>query len=101
MCSTCPPPQGMTHCRRVTNPTTAECRMSGCIHDSFRLIASFNSNRLDGWDRFTQDFKYHHSQKSASFKSGDQGGHRHLQRLLMILFPPIVCIKNSLTGLIV
>ncbi|GFU48224.1 hypothetical protein NPIL_518591 [Nephila pilipes] len=47
-CSTCPPPQGITHCRCVTNPATAECRMSGCIHNSSRWIAYFNW--MDGID---------------------------------------------------
>ncbi|GFT62739.1 hypothetical protein NPIL_446591 [Nephila pilipes] len=52
MCSPYPPPQGITHCRPVTNRSTAECRMSGCIHDCSRQIASFNSDRLEGRDRY-------------------------------------------------
>ncbi|XP_055932821.1 uncharacterized protein LOC129962847 [Argiope bruennichi] len=28
----------ITHCSRVTNPVSAECNMSGCIHHSFRRI---------------------------------------------------------------
>ncbi|GFS38228.1 hypothetical protein NPIL_687071 [Nephila pilipes] len=99
MCSTGPPPQGIRHCRPVTNPATAECRLSGCTHDSSRWIAYFNSDRLDGRDRYTHDFKYFGNQKSAGVKSGYRGGHENLQRLLMVLSFPNVCIKNSLTGL--
>ncbi|GFY27534.1 hypothetical protein TNCV_2071531 [Trichonephila clavipes] len=32
-----------------------------------------NSDRLDGPDRYTRDFKYPHNQKSAGVKSGDRG----------------------------
>ncbi|GFU58110.1 hypothetical protein NPIL_295771 [Nephila pilipes] len=70
MCSICPPPQGITHCRRVTNPETAECRLSGCIHDSSRRIASFNSYRLDRRDRYTRDF-----QQSTGVRSENRGGY--------------------------
>ncbi|GFS45599.1 hypothetical protein NPIL_555701 [Nephila pilipes] len=98
MCSTCPPPQGITHCRRVTNPATAESRMTGCIHGSWQRIAPFNSAELDGRDSYTRGFKYPHSQRSAGIRSG---GHRKLQCLLMILSSPNICIKNSLTGLAV
>ncbi|GFU57359.1 hypothetical protein TNCV_3635441 [Trichonephila clavipes] len=96
ICSTGPPPQGRRHSRRVTNPATAECNMSGCSEDTSLRIASFSYDRLDGPDRYTQDFKYPHNQKSADVKSG--GGHGYLQCLLTILSSPNVCIRNALTG---
>ncbi|GFW34371.1 hypothetical protein TNCV_220971 [Trichonephila clavipes] len=61
-------------------------------------IASFSSDRLDGPDRYTRDFKYPHNQKSAGVKSRDRGGHGYLQRLLTILCSPNVCIRNALKG---
>ncbi|GFW35409.1 hypothetical protein TNCV_2612081 [Trichonephila clavipes] len=64
---------GRRHSRRVTNPATAECNMSGCMEDTSLRIAYFSSNRLHGPDRYTRDFKYPHSQKSAGIKSGDRG----------------------------
>ncbi|GFS33470.1 hypothetical protein NPIL_261691 [Nephila pilipes] len=76
-------------------------KVHGCIHDSSRLIAYFNSDRLNGRNRYTGYFKYLHIQKSAGVKSGDPGGHGNLRRLSMILSSPNVCIKNSLTGLAV
>ncbi|GFT66603.1 hypothetical protein TNCV_2737901 [Trichonephila clavipes] len=39
--------------RRVTNPATAECNMSGCMEDTSLRIASFSYDRLDGPDRYT------------------------------------------------
>ncbi|GFS45147.1 hypothetical protein NPIL_516601 [Nephila pilipes] len=57
MCSICLPPQGITHCRRVSNPAKTECRMTGCMRDSSRQIASFNFVRLNRRDLFTRDFK--------------------------------------------
>ncbi|GFY07547.1 hypothetical protein TNCV_3650541 [Trichonephila clavipes] len=39
-------------------------------------------------------------QKSVGVRSRDRGGHRNLHGLLIILFSPNVCIKNSLTGLV-
>ncbi|GFS49086.1 hypothetical protein NPIL_684701, partial [Nephila pilipes] len=72
MYSTCPPPQRITHWRRATNPATAECRMSGCIHDSSRWIAFFNSDRLDGRDRYSRDFNHALSPESADVRSGDK-----------------------------
>ncbi|GFS53198.1 hypothetical protein TNCV_3363751 [Trichonephila clavipes] len=57
------------HFRRVTNPATAECNMSGCMEDTSLWIASFSSDRLDGPDRYTRDFKYPHNQKTAGVKS--------------------------------
>ncbi|GFW74156.1 hypothetical protein TNCV_4177011 [Trichonephila clavipes] len=71
-------PQGRRHSRRVTHPATAECNMSGCMEDTSLRIASFSSDRLDGPDRYTRDFKYPHNQKSAGVKSGDRGGHGYL-----------------------
>ncbi|GFS67723.1 hypothetical protein TNCV_4363921 [Trichonephila clavipes] len=44
MCSTYPSHQEMTHSKRAANSATAKCRMSACIHDSSRWIASFNSD---------------------------------------------------------
>ncbi|GFW37910.1 uncharacterized protein TNCV_4631121 [Trichonephila clavipes] len=73
--------------------------MSGCMEDTSLRIASFSSDRLDGPDRYTRDFKYPHNQKSAGVKSGDRGGHGYLQRLLTILSSPNVCIRNALTGI--
>ncbi|GFX31524.1 hypothetical protein TNCV_3444891 [Trichonephila clavipes] len=64
---------GGRHSRRVTNPATAECNMSGCTEDTSLQIASFRSDRLDGPDRYTQYFKYPHNQKSDGVKSGDRG----------------------------
>ncbi len=78
-----------------TNPATAECRRSGCIHNTSRRIASFSSIRLDESDRHPLDFKYLHNQKSTAVKSGDRGGQGNLQHLLMILFSPNVCIRNA------
>ncbi|GFW15048.1 hypothetical protein TNCV_983401 [Trichonephila clavipes] len=49
-----------------------ECNMSGCMEDTSLRIASFSSDRLDGPDRYTRDFKYPHNQKSAGVKSGDR-----------------------------
>ncbi|GFT68918.1 hypothetical protein TNCV_1804481 [Trichonephila clavipes] len=72
--------------------------MSGCMEDASLRIASFSSDRLDGPDRYTRDFKYPHNQKSAGVKSGDRGGHGYLQRLLTILPSPNVCIRNALTS---
>ncbi|GFU24822.1 hypothetical protein NPIL_571481 [Nephila pilipes] len=66
------PPQEITHCRRVRNPATTECRMSGCIHHSSWRIASLKSDRLDGRDLYTQDFKYPHSPKFSGVRSGDR-----------------------------
>ncbi|GFT25095.1 hypothetical protein NPIL_37611 [Nephila pilipes] len=71
------------------------------MHDRSRLIVSFNSDKLEGRDRYTRDFKYPHSQKAAGLRSGDRVGHGDLQRLLMILSSQNVYIKNSLTGLAV
>ncbi|GFW64342.1 uncharacterized protein TNCV_273661 [Trichonephila clavipes] len=78
-----------------------EFNMSGCTEDTSLRIASFSSDRLDGPDRFTRDFKYPHNQKSAGVKSGDRGVHGYLQCLLKILSSPNVCIRNALTGLAV
>ncbi|GFW93784.1 hypothetical protein TNCV_4220651 [Trichonephila clavipes] len=61
--------QGRRHSRRVTNPATAECNMSGCMEDTSLQIVSFSSDRLDGPDRYTRDFKYLHNQKCAVVKS--------------------------------
>ncbi|GFV19338.1 hypothetical protein TNCV_4240661 [Trichonephila clavipes] len=61
---------GEKHSRRVTNSATAECNMSGMYGgDTSLWIASFSSDRLDGPDRYTRDFKYPHNQKSAGVKS--------------------------------
>ncbi|GFX88651.1 hypothetical protein TNCV_832811 [Trichonephila clavipes] len=68
------------------------------MEDTSLRIASFSSDRLDGPDKYTRDFKYPHNQKSAGVKSGNRGGHGYLQRLLMILSSPNVCIRNALTG---
>ncbi|GFV62261.1 hypothetical protein TNCV_985251 [Trichonephila clavipes] len=68
------------------------------MEDTSLRIASFSSDRLDGPDRYTRDFKYPHNQKSAGVKSGNRGGHGYLQRLLTILSSPNVCIRNALTG---
>ncbi|GFW35516.1 uncharacterized protein TNCV_3071441 [Trichonephila clavipes] len=73
----------------------------GCMEDTSLRIASFSSDRLDGPDRYTRDFKYPHNQKSVGFKSGDRGGHGYLQLLLTILSSSNVCIRNALTGLAV
>ncbi|GFT67933.1 uncharacterized protein TNCV_38481 [Trichonephila clavipes] len=54
--------------------------MSGCMEDTSLRIASFSSDRFNGPDRYTRDFKYPHNQKSAGVKSGDRGGHGYLQR---------------------
>ncbi|GFX26740.1 hypothetical protein TNCV_1839131 [Trichonephila clavipes] len=75
--------------------------MSGCMEDTSLRIASFSSDRFDGPDRYTRDFKYPHSQKSAGVQSRDRGGHGYLQRLLTILSSPNVCIRNVSTGLAV
>ncbi|GFU84839.1 hypothetical protein TNCV_2127801 [Trichonephila clavipes] len=99
--TTWPPPQGRRHSRRVTNPATAECNTSGCMEDTSLRIASFSSDRLDGTDKYTRDFKYSHNQKTAGVKSGNRGGHGYLQRLLTILSSPNVCIRNAFTGLAV
>ncbi|GFW72229.1 hypothetical protein TNCV_702661 [Trichonephila clavipes] len=101
ICSTWPPPQGRRHSRRVTNPATAECSMSGYMEDTSLRITSFSSDRLDEPDRYTRDFKYPHNQKSAGVKSRDRGGHGYLQSLLTILSSPNVCIMNALTVLAV
>ncbi|GFW27167.1 general transcription factor II-I repeat domain-containing protein 2A [Trichonephila clavipes] len=61
--------RGRRHSRRVTNPATAECNMSGCMEDTSLWIASFSFDRLDGPDRYTRDYKYPHNQKSAGVKS--------------------------------
>ncbi|GFW18160.1 hypothetical protein TNCV_4007001 [Trichonephila clavipes] len=53
--------------------SNGECNMSGCMEDTSLRIASFSSDRLDGPDRYTRDFKYPHNQKSAGVKSGDRG----------------------------
>ncbi|GFT32489.1 hypothetical protein TNCV_4484781 [Trichonephila clavipes] len=71
------------------------------MEDTSLRIASFCSDRLDGPDKYTRDFKYPHSQKCAGVKSGNRGGHGYLQRLLTILSSPKVCIMNALTGLVV
>ncbi|GFV04319.1 hypothetical protein TNCV_919401 [Trichonephila clavipes] len=75
--------------------------MSGCMEDTSLRIACFTSYRLDGPNRYTRDFKYPHNQKSAGVKSGDQGVHGYMQRLLTILSSPNVCVRNALTGLAV
>ncbi|GFU37804.1 hypothetical protein TNCV_1063441 [Trichonephila clavipes] len=45
--------------------------------DVWRMLSAdriFQFRQTDGPDRYTQDFKYPHNQKSASVKSGDRGG---------------------------
>ncbi|GFT10626.1 uncharacterized protein TNCV_1943611 [Trichonephila clavipes] len=74
--------------------------MSGCLEDTFLRIASFSSDRLDGPDRYTRDFKYPHNQKSAGVKSGDRGGHEYLQCLLTILFSPYQECLNRVSSVI-
>ncbi|GFX17600.1 hypothetical protein TNCV_3412001 [Trichonephila clavipes] len=71
-----------------------ECNTSGCMEDTSLRIASFSSDRLDGPDKYTRDFKYPHNQKSAGVKSGNRGGHGYLQRLLTILSP-----RTSVSGM--
>ncbi|GFU63489.1 hypothetical protein TNCV_5047281 [Trichonephila clavipes] len=75
--------------------------MSGCMEDTSLQIASFSSDRLDGPDRYTRDFKHPYNHKSAGVKSGNRGGHGYQQRLLTILSSPNVCIKNALAWLAV
>ncbi|GFW51278.1 hypothetical protein TNCV_3254071 [Trichonephila clavipes] len=75
--------------------------MSGCMEDTSLRIASFSSDRLDGPDRYTRDFKYPHNQKSAGVKSGARGGHGYQQCLLTVMHSPNVCMRNALTGLAV
>ncbi|GFV16248.1 hypothetical protein TNCV_2547411 [Trichonephila clavipes] len=60
---------GRRHSRRVTNPATAECNMSGCMEDTSLWIAS--SVPTDLMDRIDtrEIFKYPHNQKSAGVKS--------------------------------
>ncbi|GFV27135.1 hypothetical protein TNCV_3907441 [Trichonephila clavipes] len=84
ICSTWPPPQGKTFqtSDKSSNGRVQHVRMYGGY---FLRIASFSSDRLDGPDRYTRDFKYPHNQKFAGVKSGDRGGHGYLQRLLTIL----------------
>ncbi|GFV17470.1 hypothetical protein TNCV_4323361 [Trichonephila clavipes] len=65
---------GRRYSRRVTNPATAECNMSGCMEDTSR-IASFSSDRLNGPDRYARYFKYPHYRSPDGVKSGDRGGH--------------------------
>ncbi|GFX33110.1 hypothetical protein TNCV_5042781 [Trichonephila clavipes] len=60
---------------------------------------SFSSDKLDGPDRYTR--KISPQPEVAGVKSGDRGSHGYLQRLLMILSSPNVCIRNTLTGLAV
>ncbi|GFV58547.1 uncharacterized protein TNCV_2915361 [Trichonephila clavipes] len=73
------------------------------MEDTSQRIASFSSDRLDGPDRYTRDFKYPHNQKSAGVKSGDRGDHEYLQRLLDSVFPERLyqeCLNrvSSVTG---
>ncbi|GFW27232.1 uncharacterized protein TNCV_1376561 [Trichonephila clavipes] len=75
---------GRRHSRRVTIQQR-QSATSGCMEDTSQRIASFSSDRLDGPDRYTRDFKYPHNRKSAGVKSGDRGGHGYLQRLLTIM----------------
>ncbi|GFW96951.1 hypothetical protein TNCV_4801641 [Trichonephila clavipes] len=83
---------------KSSNGRVQHVRMYGGYFSADRI---FSSDRLDGPDRYTRDFKYHHNQKSAGVKSGDRGGHGYLQHLLTILSSPNVCIRNALTGLAV
>ncbi|GFS74009.1 hypothetical protein NPIL_245541 [Nephila pilipes] len=59
----------------------------------------FQFRQMDGWNRYSRDFKFHHSQKSTSVRSGGREGHGNLQCLIMILSSQNVCINTSLTGL--
>ncbi|GFU85555.1 hypothetical protein TNCV_761751 [Trichonephila clavipes] len=73
------------------------------MEDTFLRIASFSSDRFDGPDRYTRDFKYSHKQKSADVKSGDQGGHGYLQPANDSVFPERLyqeCLNrvSSVTG---
>ncbi|GFV45810.1 hypothetical protein TNCV_2321701 [Trichonephila clavipes] len=69
--------------------------------DPLHPVMRLGSDKLDGPDRYTRDFKYPHNQKSTGVKSGDRGGHGYLQRLLTILSSPNICIRNALIGLAV
>ncbi|GFV73992.1 hypothetical protein TNCV_5108331 [Trichonephila clavipes] len=82
-------------------PKSAVPRRDRFLGFVFRAAKSACSERLDGPDRYTRDFKYPHNQKSAGIQSGDRGGHGYLQCLLTILSSPNVCIRNALTGLAV
>ncbi|GFS79301.1 hypothetical protein TNCV_4409541 [Trichonephila clavipes] len=42
------------------------------MEDTSLRIASFSSDRLDGPDRYTRDFKYPYNQKSVGVKSRDR-----------------------------
>ncbi|GFY19951.1 hypothetical protein TNCV_2146441 [Trichonephila clavipes] len=83
---------------KSSNGRVQHVRMYGGYFSVDRI---FSSDRLDGPDRYTRDFKYPHNQKSAGVKSGDRGGHGYMQCLLTILSSPNVCIRNALTGLAV
>ncbi|GFU78156.1 hypothetical protein TNCV_1716101 [Trichonephila clavipes] len=57
---------------KSSNDRVQHVRMYGGY---FCGIASFSSDRLDGPDRYTRDFKYPLNQKCAGVKSGDRGGY--------------------------
>ncbi|GFT37693.1 hypothetical protein TNCV_3614861 [Trichonephila clavipes] len=84
---------------KSSNGRVQHVRMYGGFFSTDRIF--FSSDKLDGPDRYTRDFKYPHNQKSAGVKSGNRGGHGYLQRLLRILSSPNVCIRNALTGVAV
>ncbi|GFU93172.1 hypothetical protein TNCV_1465541 [Trichonephila clavipes] len=67
------------------------------MEDTSLRIASFSSDRLDGPDKYTRDFKYPHNHKSAGVKSETEEAMGYLQRLLTILSSP-KRIRNVLTG---
>ncbi|GFU14921.1 hypothetical protein TNCV_191701 [Trichonephila clavipes] len=75
--------------------------MSGCMEDTSLWIAY--SDRIDGPDRYTRDFKYPHNQKSAGVKSGDRGGHGYAVPANDSVFPERLyqeCLNrvSSVTG---
>ncbi|GFW75119.1 hypothetical protein TNCV_448241 [Trichonephila clavipes] len=74
---------------------TSDKSSNGRVQHVPLWIVSFSSDRLDGPDRYTRDFKYPHNQKSAGVKSGDRGGQ---VQCLLTIFSPNVCIRNALNS---
>ncbi|GFV00650.1 hypothetical protein TNCV_4752871 [Trichonephila clavipes] len=82
-------PQERRHSRRMTNPATAECNMSGCKEDTSLWIAYFSSDRLDGPRLDTREISKIRTKKSAGVKSiyGTEEDHGYLQPANDSIFP--------------
>ena len=85
-------------CHKSSNDRVQDVRLYAWQLSANRIFQF----RQIGWTgSIDRDIKYPHSQKSTGVRSGDRRSHENLQRLLIILSFPKVCIKNSLNVLAV